>query len=94
MIMWYVYILKCSDNSYYVGHTDNPDRRLKTHNFGQGPRWTVSRLPVKLVYQEKHDDQTLAIGRERQIKKWNRAKKEALIAGDLQKLKSLSKCCS
>ena len=92
--MWYVYILKCSDNSCYVGHTDNLVQRLKTHNSGQGPVWTASRLPVKLVYQEKHDDQTLAIRRERQIKNWSRAKKEALIAGDLHKLKSLSKCCN
>lgn len=90
--MWYVYILKCADSSYYVGHTDNLDQRLKTHNSGRGPTWTASRLPVKLVYQEKHDDQTRAIKRERQMKKWSRAEKGALIAGNLHKLKSLSKC--
>ena len=67
--MWYAYILKCADNSYYLGHTDDLDQRLKTHSSSRGPKWTTSRRPVKLVYQEKHDNRAQVIKRERQMKK-------------------------
>ena len=87
-----VYILRCSDGSYYVGHTDNVELRLARHNSGRGAAWTAARLPVQLVYRESCDDQTSAVRRETQIKKWSRAKKESLIAGDLEKLRRLSKC--
>ncbi len=88
---YYTYILKCADNSYYVGHTENPNQRLKTHNSGQGPKWTALRLPVELVYCEISGKLEQAIKRERQLKKWTRAKKEALIAKNITKLKQLSK---
>ncbi len=89
---YYTYILRCADSSYYVGSTDNLEQRVVRHNAGRGPRWTVVRLPVELVYYEIHEAAEQAIQREKQIKKWSRDKKEALIANDTQKLKSLSKC--
>ena len=89
--MWYTYILKCADSSFYIGHTNDLAERLSKHNAGRGPKWTACRLPVQLAYQEYHENEEFAIKREKQIKKWSRSKKEALIEGDTKKLKSLSK---
>ena len=87
---WFVYILRCSDLSYYVGHTENPQQRVITHNAGRGPVHTSRRLPVELVYYEEMCSKAAAVQRERQIKKWSRSKKQALIAGDSSALKNLS----
>ena len=87
----FVYILKCSDNSYYVGHTSDVDNRIEIHNSGKGPTYTANRRPVKLMYKKEHDSINSAVKRETQIKKWTRAKKNALINGDLNKLKDLAK---
>lgn len=83
--MYYFYILRCSDNSLYSGVTNNPERREKEHNASKSKasRYTRSRLPVKLVYTEKFQTLPEAMRREREIKKWTRAKKEALIKEDL-----------
>ena len=89
--MWYVYILKCSDNNCYVGHTNDLQSRILRHNSARATKWTACRLPVRLVYHESHKEENSAMTRERQIKKWSRAKKEALIAGDMDNLKQLSK---
>ena len=86
-----VYILECSDGSYYVGHTEDVDARLKAHNDGRAARYTYPRRPVTLAYSENFKTEDEAIRRELQIKGWARAKKEALIAGDLDRLKVLSK---
>ena len=91
---WCVYILKCSDGSYYTGHTDDIDQRLKKHNAGRGAVHTASRYPVSLVYQESATSKKAAIKREIQIKKWSNAKKTALIQKDMIKLKTLSRCQS
>lgn len=88
---WFTYILTCSDGSFYVGHTSDLEERVKTHNLGRGARFTALRKPVTLSYSETHESQEDAIEREKQIKKWSRAKKLALICGDTQKLKELSK---
>ena len=88
---FHVYILKCSDDSYYVGLSNHLKQRLEVHNSGNGPRFTASRLPVVLAYSEPFRDLESAVKRERQIKKWTRAKKEALIRGDFATLKMLSK---
>ena len=85
-----VYILRCSDGSFYVGHTEELDQRLAAHNAGQGAVWTAKRRPVELLYQEPFDDLESAVRREVQLKKWSRAKKEALISDDLERLKALS----
>jgi len=89
--MWTVYILKCSDDSYYVGHTNNLKERIQRHNSLRAAKWTSSRLLIKLVYEESHETEKQAILREKQIKRWSRAKKEALIKGDIKTLKLLSK---
>ena len=85
------YILKCSDGSYYVGSTTNLENRLKTHNQGKAATYTAKRRPVKLVYHEEFKCLDEAVQRERQVKKWSRAKKEALIRGKMETLQKLSK---
>ncbi len=87
----YMYILKCSDNSYYTGSTKNIELRLKQHQNGEGSNHTRKRLPVKLVYYEGFDRIDDAFYREKQIQGWSRAKKEALMAKDFDKLRILSK---
>jgi predicted GIY-YIG superfamily endonuclease len=86
-----VYILRCRDGTLYVGHTDDVASRERTHNEGHGSRYTAARRPARVVYSEEHDSTESAIGRERQLKRWARKKKEALIAGDASTLKLLSK---
>ena len=88
----YVYILKCSDGRYYVGSTrDTLERRIAEHNSGHNNGFTSSRLPVELVYHETFERITDAIAAERKLKGWMRAKKEALIAGDFDRLTKFSK---
>ena len=85
----YTYILECSNGAYYVGSTNDMERRLKEHQAGEGGRYTSAHLPVKLVYYEEYQTIEDAFARERQIHGWTRAKKEALIKGDVQLLKQL-----
>ncbi|MBN2583080.1 MAG: GIY-YIG nuclease family protein [Planctomycetes bacterium] len=91
MSNYFTYILRCSDGSYYVGHTDDLAQRVAWHNQGHGSTWTAKRRPVTLIYSEPHATETEAVRREKQIKRWSRAKKDALIAGDLAALKQHSK---
>jgi putative endonuclease len=85
----FLYILRCSDESLYIGHTDNLDERVIRHRKGRASEFTARRRPVVLVYSEVHESLKSALKRERQLKGWTRAKKEALIAKDLKKLKGL-----
>ena len=88
----FVYILRCSDESYYTGVTAHLEDRLKAHQNGKDHKsYTFSRRPLKLVYVEIFTSAFKAIKREKQIKGWSRAKKEALIIGEFNKLKLLSK---
>jgi len=89
---WCVYILQCSDGSYYVGHSKDLISRIARHNRGTGAIYTSSRTPVVLKYHETHPTEESAIKREAQLKNWTHAKKQALISGDLLNLKKLSKC--
>jgi predicted GIY-YIG superfamily endonuclease len=93
IVVWmtWVYIVRCSDESLYIGHTDDLDSRETTHNEGRGSRYTAQRRPVQVVYFESHDSSETAIARERQLKRWTTNKKEALIAGDVATLKALSR---
>ncbi len=86
-----LYILHCSDGSYYIGTTDDLPKRLACHRSARGPRYTSLRLPVFLVYSEPHSSISSARLRERQLKGWSRAKKEALLRRDLDALRELSK---
>jgi predicted GIY-YIG superfamily endonuclease len=76
---WFVYILSCSDHSYYVGLTNNLELRVMRHNAGQGAKYTRGRLPVKLIWSELHESKSSALRREIQIKGWRRDKKELLL---------------
>jgi len=75
----YVYILRCADGTLYTGWTNNLDERIKIHNVGAGAKYTRSRLPVELVYQETFDNKKLALKREFEIKKLTKTQKEKLI---------------
>ena len=79
---WYVYMLRCGDGSLYTGYTDDVDRRLKTHQSGKGAKYTRSRLPVTLAYQESLPDKSSALRREAAIKRLTRQQKLDLIAGN------------
>lgn len=80
---FYVYILKCSDGSYYTGQTDDLEKRFNQHAVGYFPNcYTASRLPVQLAFQQPFSSRYEAIEAERKIRGWNRVKKECLIRGD------------
>lgn len=87
---FHVYLLRCSDSSYYVGQTDDIDARMRQHFEGE-IGYTSSRKPVELVWQGEFETREGAIAFEQQIKGWSRAKKEALIAGDWERIKELAK---
>lgn len=87
---YFVYILKCSDDSYYAGVTNNLEKRINEHQSGLIKGYTSSRLPVKLVFSEKFSDINHTIRFEKQIKGWNRKKKEALINRNFDLLVTLS----
>jgi putative endonuclease len=91
--IFYVYILKCSDGSYYTGVTSNIERRIFEHETGIDPRaYTYKRRPVEIVYYNYFQDPIQAITFEKQIKKWIRKKKEALIQENIESLKKLAAC--
>ena len=88
---FYVYILRGSDGSYYTGHTDSIERRVAAHQRGEILGYTYGRRPVHLVFAEECGSRANAFARERQIKGWSRAKKEALIRRDWNALPRLAK---
>ncbi|MFC1804248.1 GIY-YIG nuclease family protein [Candidatus Omnitrophota bacterium] len=77
--MWYVYILKCRDSSFYAGITNNIQRRLARHNSGKASKYTRARRPVKLLYVESFDSKDSALHREIEIKSFSRDNKNKLI---------------
>jgi predicted GIY-YIG superfamily endonuclease len=87
----WVHILRCAGGSYYTGHTTNLEMRLAEHQSGEFKGWTRNRLPVELVFVQEMPDRDQAFLAEQQIKKWSRAKKGALIAGDWDMLCWLAK---
>ena len=91
MSFW-VYILACSDGSYYTGHTDSLEKRVGEHQTGEIRGYTSSRLPVKLVFSQEFSTREEALTSERQIKGWRRMKKEALIRGDWNEISRLANC--
>jgi putative endonuclease len=93
MKSYWVYILRCRDGSYYTGITNNIERRLEEHSLGiDGRCYTVKRRPVKLMYKAEFRDVGEAIAYEKQIKRWSRAKKEAMIHGYEEQLHMLAVC--
>ena len=81
MTFW-AYILRCADDSFYTGHTDNLEQRIGAYQVGKGSDYTARRQPVALVWCQDFPTRLEALEAERQIKPWSRKKKEALIAGD------------
>ena len=88
---FFAYMLRCADQTYYVGHSDELERRIAEHGFGQIPGYTATRLPVELVWSETFPSRIEALSAERQIKGWSRAKKEALIGGDWAAVQRLAR---
>ena len=89
--MPFTYILRCADNTLYVGHTEDLASREQIHNEGKGAKHTATRRPVSMIYAEEHASAAGAIARERQLKRWSIKKKEALILDDRTALRSLGR---
>ena len=87
---FHVYILRCVDYSYYVGHTDDLQRRIAQHHTGEIPGYTQGRRPVRLVFAQEFSTREEALAAERQLKGWSRAKKEALILENWERVKLLA----
>ena len=79
---WFLYILKCADGSFYTGITKDIERRFKMHSSGEASRYTRTRRPVKLLYQELCGSRTQALVRECKVKAFPKERKLALINGD------------
>jgi putative endonuclease len=77
--IWFVYILECSDKSFYCGITNDLDKRFITHSEGKGAKYTRTRLPLKLIHVEEYQNRSLAAKREYQIKQLSRKQKEEII---------------
>jgi putative endonuclease len=93
MKFYYVYILKCSDNSLYTGITNDLERRINEHNDGKLVNaYTFSRRPVELVWLQEFTEPNQAIYFEKKLKKWSKQKKEALINGNFDLIQTLSEC--
>jgi predicted GIY-YIG superfamily endonuclease len=89
MSFW-VYILKCADDSYYTGHTDNLEARINAHQAGEIPGYTSSRRPLMLAFAQEFPSRYEALSAERQIKGWSRAMKEAMMRGDWSQVSVLA----
>lgn len=88
----YLYVLRCADNSYYVGTTRKSlEERLEEHNAGLHGGYTATRRPVEMIFAQYFETITDAISAERQVKGWSRAKKEAMINGEWNRLPELAK---
>ena len=88
---FFTYMLRCAGGSYYVGHTDDIERRITQHETGAGSGYTATRLPVQLVWFEEFPTREEAKAAEAQVKNWSRRKKEALIGGKIDELKQAAR---
>ena len=77
--MWYLYILRCGDDTLYTGITNDISARLKAHASGKGAKYTRGRGPLELVYQEQQESYSAALKREHQVKRLTRAQKLHMI---------------
>jgi putative endonuclease len=89
--MFYVYMMQLKDSRIYVGHSNNPPRRHSEHESGKGCRTSGIFGAGDIIFTEEHTYRSSAAKRERQLKKWSRAKKQALINGNIAELKCLAK---
>ena len=88
----FVYILECSNSTYYTGSTINLERRLTEHVNGEGANYTKKYPPIRLLYVEEYDRIDEAFYREKQIQRWSHEKKRALIEGNIKELQLLAQC--
>jgi predicted GIY-YIG superfamily endonuclease len=88
--MFWVYILRCADGSYYTGHTDNLERRIGQYQAGECAGYTATRRPVELIWSQECATREEALSAERQIKGWGRKKKEAMMRGDWAEVSRLA----
>src|SRR5208283_2064541 len=95
MLSFFVYLLQCADGSFYVGHTDDLERRVAQHECGAVPScYTFKRRPVRLMWSQEFPTRVEALAKERQLKGWSRAKKEALALGDWERIHGLARRAS
>lgn len=87
---FFAYMLRCADDSLYVGHTDDLDRRVSQHATGEFQGWTADRRPVELAWSEAFPTREEALAMEAKLKGWSRAKKLALIRGDWSEISRLA----
>ena len=80
--MPFTYIVRCADDALYVGYTEDLAARERVHNDGKGAAFTARRRPVRIIYAEEYPSVERAMARERQLKRWSREKKEALIRNE------------
>ena len=93
MYIYYVYILRCSDNSFYTGITSSLEKRVAQHQSGSNKNaYTYKRRPVTLEFYQDFNDVLQAIYFEKKIKGWSKAKKQALIDNDWNRLQILAEC--
>ena len=90
-MQFWLYVLTCADASYYIGHTDDLDKRIAEHQDGSFGGYTSKHRPVTLTYAEVYDSRDEAFLRERQLKGWSRAKKEALAQQNWKEVQRLAK---
>ncbi|MDT3433880.1 GIY-YIG nuclease family protein [Haloarcula sp. 1CSR25-25] len=76
---YHVYVLRCSDNTFYTGYTTDVERRVREHDAGDGAKYTRGRTPVELIHVESFDSQSAAMSREYEIKQYTRTEKERLV---------------
>ncbi len=88
---FHVYMLRCRDGSYYVGHTDDIAVRIAQHQAGTFDGYTATRSPVELVFSAELETRIEALEREMQLKGWSRAKKAALARGDWDAIRALAR---
>jgi len=89
-VTFHVYILQCSDGSYYTGHTENLEKREAEHQCGEYCGYTSTRLPVQLLWSQECSTREEALAAEQQIKGWNRKKKEAMMRGDWKSVQQIA----
>jgi predicted GIY-YIG superfamily endonuclease len=88
---FHAYLLRCNDGSFYAGHTDDLERRMTEHHFGASTGYVAQRRPITLVWSETFATRDEALSAERRIKGWSRAKKQALITGDWERIQALAR---
>jgi len=87
---FWVYLLRCADDSYYVGHTEDLEKRLGEHQLGAGAGYTATRLPVQLLHAQSFESREEALSAEQRLKGWSRKKKEAWVRGDWPEVSRLA----